>query len=241
MRLTHTIAPPFNVPYPNHLCCCSHYPNQRTINTLHLSNTNNMYILSLCFPHHRLALCNVLADQHTLSKAMSQLQPCLRQWRVFVRKAKLRKRVQKKAAKRMRRKGFAAWKNAYEMVRRSSALLPSVHHLYTSYASYDSIHLHLYCILLTNSFPTTFLCFKTFKTQILFIHQSHHVSIIFPQLKFEKQRHFRIMCHSAYIVKKAFSNNVLRQKAKRAYAQFVIVKAVSVVGRYNWVIIALAL
>ena len=50
-----------------------------------------------------------------------------------------------------------------------------------------------------------------------------------------------MMCHSAYIVKKAFSNNVLRQKAKRAHAQFVIVKAVSVVGRYNWVIIALAL
>ena len=108
-----------------------------------------MYLLSLCVPHCRLALCNVLADQHTLSKAISQLQPCLRQWRVFVRKAKIRKRVQKKAAKRMRRKGFAAWKNAYEMVRRSSALLRSVHHLsvHHLYTSYDSIHLYLYYTL----------------------------------------------------------------------------------------------
>ena len=64
----------------------------------------------------RLVLCNIMADQHTLSKAQAKLKPSLRQWRVFVRKAKIRKRVQKKAAKRMRRKGFAAWKNAYELV-----------------------------------------------------------------------------------------------------------------------------
>ena len=92
--------------------------------------------------------------------------------------------------------------------------------------------------LQTPSYTTYILLFCTpFETLQLITHASLLMNpqsfITISQLKYENQRHFRVMCHSAFIVKMAFRNNVIRQKAKRAHAQFVIVRAVGVVWCYR--------